>query len=71
MKDLRLEYLIFSYIDRSGSFNNVPKRGEEIESPFGKVYVVKCDILTKYTDGGATPFTVELKTRLLSKTGKQ
>lgn len=70
MKNLQLEYLIFSYTDDSGSINNVPRRGDEIETPLGKVSIVRFDILTRYADGGASPFTVELKTRLLSKVEK-
>lgn len=64
-KKLQLEYLIFSYIDDSGSFENVPKRGDEMDSPLGRIHIVKSDILTKYTDGGQKPFYVELKSRLV------
>lgn len=52
--ELELQELIFSYQDDSGSFSNMPKRGQRMESPLGRIEVIESIPMSKYTDGGAS-----------------
>ena len=56
----QLHRIILSYTDSSGSFNNLPKVGSAINTEWGKLTIRKVEPMTRYTDGGATPFEVQL-----------
>jgi len=58
--ELELHRLILTYVDSSGSMNNLPKRGEIIDTEWGILTILNVEPITRYLDGGATPFTVQL-----------
>ena len=60
MKNLKIDSIIFSYVDESGSFDNVPKKGGKFETPYGSFYIEDVKNLCKYLDGGESPFTVQV-----------
>jgi hypothetical protein len=63
MENLEVQSVIFKYTDKSGSFENLPKRGTVVDTPLGKMSVVQAEPMVRFTDGGRSPFEVHLKCR--------
>lgn len=60
LNGLQLHRLILTYVDSSGSMNNMPKRGDIIDTEWGILKIRDVESMTRYLDGGATPFTIQL-----------
>ena len=60
MKNLRIERVEFRYTDESGSFKNIPRRNDKIQTSLGELSVWTAEAVTRFTDGGASPFEVKI-----------
>jgi hypothetical protein len=65
MNDLtnaEIHVVTLKYTNSSGSFGNLPKSGLIVDHAiFGKLRVIRSDPMTKFTDGGASPFEAHVK----------
>lgn len=61
--ELKLHQIVLNYVDSSGTFNNLPKRGDTLDTEWGILEVIKAEPMRFYTDGGRMPFEVHLTCR--------
>ena len=59
----KLEKITISYVDRTGSFDKIPKRGVFIRTEFGKLRIIDVKRYCRYSDNGKHPFEVHLTCR--------
>lgn len=58
--ELEFHQIVLKYVDSSGTFNNLPKRGSILDTEWGILEVLKAEPMSRYLDGGKKPFEVHL-----------
>lgn len=61
IENLSIDSLNCSYVDKSGSYSNIPKRGDIITANGERYEVIMSQAMPRFCDGGKTPFHVVMK----------